>query len=115
MGKYDIRPSYSSIVAKIGRGLAWILGVAVFLAMIIGLVWKGRTGCEGDPDRARAVLEGAGYTDIEIGGANGWRCGENDGESNSFTALGPTKKYVEGVVCCSRNGCSKGCTIRMEP
>lgn len=112
----NLRPNYFSWAGPLFRGLGWILGVGVFLAFIIGLVWHSQSGCEGDHARAERVLESAGYKGIQIGGAHARWCGEGDSESNEFTALGPTGKYAEGVVCCSREGCGgKGCTVRLQP
>ena len=108
----NLRPRY---IGRIFTGLAWVCAVIVAISMIGGLVWCNQTGCEGDPERAKRVLESAGYKQIEVGGAHGRRCSDDDRESNTFTAFGPTGKYTEGVVCCSYEGCGKGCTIRLEP
>lgn len=67
------------------------------------------------PDRARAALQAAGYTQVELTG-HAWRTCGSDDTCTGFTALGPTRRYVEGAVGCGY-GCSsgKGCTIRIEP
>lgn len=65
-------------------------------------------GCS-DSDGARKALEGAGYSDIQIGGYQFTGCGESDWTSTGFTAKGPTGKPVDGVVC---GGWPKGSTIR---
>jgi hypothetical protein len=62
-----------------------------------------------DADGARKALEGAGYTDIEITGVAWTGCGQDDYETTSFKAKGPTGKSVEGAVC---GGWPKGATIR---
>lgn len=67
-----------------------------------------------DPDKARATLAAAGYTQVTLTG-HAWRtCGQDD-TCTGFTALGPTNRYVEGAVGCGYASCNKGCTIRIEP
>lgn len=110
--KYNIRPR---LFQRAGIFVKWFVAMAVGITFICGLTWCMSEGCEGDHQRARQVLQGAGYSKIETGGAHRWRCGREDGESNTFSAIGPSGRYVEGVVCCGYNGCNKGCTIRIEP
>lgn len=88
-----------------------LLGTLVFFG---GLIWSQTSGCSGDPDHAKRLVEDAGYTKVEVGGARGYRCGRDDNRSNTFSAIGPNGRYVEGVVCCSFMGCAKGCTLRFE-
>lgn len=65
-------------------------------------------GCT-DADGARKALNGAGYTDIQVGGYDVFACGQDDQYSTEFKAKGPTGKPVQGVVC---SGVFKGSTIR---
>ncbi|HCZ48001.1 MAG TPA: hypothetical protein DCZ11_03230 [Gammaproteobacteria bacterium] len=67
-------------------------------------------GCT-KPEDARQALEGAGFTQIELGGYGWFACDEKDTFSTKFTATGPTGKRVSGVVC---SGLLKGNTIRMD-
>lgn len=81
---------------------------------VVAAVFFGAVGCPGDADQAHRIVEDAGYTNITIGGAKPWRCGRDDARSNSFEAIAPSGRHVEGVVCCSMTGCMKGCTMRFE-
>lgn len=63
------------------------------------------------PDRSLQVLEGAGYTHIELTGYSLFACSEDDTFSTGFKATGPTGKRVTGTVCA---GLLKGATIRMD-
>jgi len=63
-------------------------------------------------EAARDTLEGAGFSNIEILGWGGSKCGEGDSTCTSFVATGPTGLTVRGAVGCGR-GCGKGCTIRI--
>lgn len=65
-------------------------------------------GCTAHNDAKRA-LEGAGYTDIELGGYAWFACGQDDSFATEFKATGPTGRRVEGAVC---SGFTKGSTIR---
>lgn len=67
-----------------------------------------------NPERARATLEKAGYSNIEITGHR-FGCSKGDSTCTGFVARGPTGVPVEGVVGCGYStGCSKGCTIRID-
>ncbi|VVE90292.1 hypothetical protein [Pandoraea bronchicola] len=65
-----------------------------------------------DPDTARRALEGAGYTDVRIGGYSYFGCSEKDSFSTAFTAKGPTGVPVSGAVC--SNVIFKNATIRLN-
>lgn len=67
-------------------------------------------GCT-DADGARKALEGAGYTEISIGGYSAFGCGQDDMYHTEFKAKGATGKPVEGVVCSAP---FKGKTIRID-
>jgi len=64
------------------------------------------------PDRAHAVLEGAGYTQIQMQGYDFFNCSEDDTYHDKFTAVGPSGKRVSGVVCAGFM--FKGATIRLD-
>lgn len=114
MSKHNIRPRGWKRMSGIAQIAVYAFGTIVVLALIGGLTWCSQTGCEGDRDNARRIVESAGYDKVEVGGAHQWKCGRDDGRSNTFTAISPNGKYVEGVVCCSAMGCAKGCTLRFE-
>lgn len=83
--------------------------IACFVAICIAL------SCT-SPDRARAVLEAAGYTQVELTGRAWRRCGDDDDTCTGFTALGPSRHHAEGAVGCGYGcGAGKGCTIRLDP
>jgi hypothetical protein len=110
----NVRRRGARFLDKLGR-YAYYVGVVIFLlGLVTAPVYCKVRGCAGDPDEARRVLEGAGYSKIEIGGPNSWRCGQDDTSSNTFNALGPSGHYIEGTVCCSWGSCAKGCTIRID-
>lgn len=108
---HNIRPSWGK---STWTAVKYFLGVLVVIVFFGGLVWMNTAGCPGDREEAYHVVEGAGYTKIEIGGPRAFKCGRDDTNSNTFTAIGPNGHYVEGVVCCSFLGCAKGCTLRFE-
>jgi len=68
-------------------------------------------GCT-QPEKARAVLESAGYSDIRLDGYGWFACSEDDTYRDKFTAKGPTGKPVSGVVCAGLF--FKGATIRID-
>lgn len=65
-----------------------------------------------EPDRARSVLEGAGYTEIQMHGYDWLNCSKDDTYHDKFTAKGPTGKTVSGVVCAGLF--FKGAIIRLD-
>lgn len=79
----------------------------LFVSLVVVLSCTNEEGAE-------ATLVAAGYTQVELTGYEWRTCGE-DSTCTGFTALGPTGRYVEGAVGCGYTGCSKGCTIRIEP
>lgn len=68
------------------------------------------TACT-QPDKAKRVLEQAGYTDIQITGYRPFMAGKDDTFSTGFRAKGPTGKVVTGAVT---GGVLKGSTIRLD-
>ena len=64
-----------------------------------------------DAQGAQRVLEGAGYTKIEITGYQFFGCG-NEEVHTGFKAEGPTGHPVTGVVCAGLIG--KNSTIRLD-
>jgi hypothetical protein len=65
-----------------------------------------------DEGRSHATLTSAGYTNIEVGGYDMFKCGEDDAYATKFVATNPAGQQVSGTVCCGGMGCGKGCTIR---
>lgn len=65
--------------------------------------------CCTSAEPSRKALEGAGYSKIELKGWSAFGCSDDDAFRTRFSAVGPTGKPVEGVVCC---GWLKNCTIR---
>lgn len=55
-------------------------------------------GCTSETDTNRA-LEGAGFTEIQIGGYDVLGCSEDDFFHTKFTAKNPAGKIVSGTVC----------------
>jgi hypothetical protein len=69
------------------------------------------TACTSPRAEVQRVLKGAGYTDIQTGGAAPLACGTGLLDpSMEFTAKNPTGQTVKGYVCCG--AMFKGCTIR---
>ena len=68
-------------------------------------------GCT-QPDHARKVLEGQGYTEIQMQGYDWLNCSKDDMYHDKFTAKGPTGKPVAGVVCAGL--LFRGATIRLD-
>ena len=76
---------------------------------ILGAVALMLAGCTSQDD-ARRALEGAGYTDIQLGGYAWLMCdSKSDTFATEFTAKGPTGRAISGAVC---SGFFKGSTIR---
>lgn len=80
------------------------------IALAFALGFAG--GCRVPADRATQVLEGAGYTQIQLGGRAWLRCSEDDSLARVFAAKGPTGQPVKGAVCCGL--LAKNCTIRLN-
>ena len=59
------------------------LAAALFVAALAGCT---------QPDHARQVLEGQGYTEIQMQGYDLLNCSEDDMYRDKFTAKGPTGK-----------------------
>lgn len=78
------------------------------LAFIAGTI----AGCTVPNSKARRILEGAGYTDIDLGGYAWFDCSEDDSLASDFTAKGPNGQIVHGAVCCGM--LAKNCTIRLD-
>lgn len=69
-----------------------------------------------DPDRTRATLEAEGFTRISITGYEWTSCGHGDTYCTGFDALAPSGRRVHGAIGCGmQGGCTKGCTVRLEP
>lgn len=69
------------------------------------------SGCT-QPETARAILERAGYTQIQMHGYDWFACSKDDTYHDKFTAIGPAGKPVTGVVCAGL--LFKGSTIRFD-
>lgn len=78
-----------------------LLSVAIAVALC---------GCTA-PDTAMRALQGAGYTNIKLGGYAWIGCSGSDDFATKFIATGPSGKRVSGVVC---SGILKGATIRTD-
>lgn len=63
------------------------------------------------PENAQRVLEQSGYTNIKITGFRFFGCGQDDVFRTGFTAVGPSGKNIEGVVC---GDFIKASTIRVD-
>jgi hypothetical protein len=77
----------------------------------IALVICFLLACTPDVAKATRILEGAGYTNIQLGGYTAFKCSDDDGFNVAFTAVGVNGAPVEGAVCC---GVIKSCTIRVD-
>lgn len=109
-----VRPKKPSFLRKLRRAFYPALVIGLLVMFVLGGAWCRIRGCAADQDKVTHVLKGAGYSQIEIGSPNKWRCSSEDTSSREFSALGPTGNYVEGTVCCSLTGCAKGCTVRID-
>lgn len=78
------------------------------LTLIFALALVGCT----QPDKARALLDAQGYTDIQMTGYKAWSCSDDDQYHDGFTANTPAGKAIEGTVCAGM--WFKGATIRFD-
>lgn len=70
------------------------------------------TACT-EPEKAKRVLEDAGYTDVKTGGYAMWACSEKDHFKTSFTAISHAiGRPVKGAVCSGLM--FKNTTIRLD-
>lgn len=83
----------------------WVIGLIVVGAIFFAMLPKWLKG-----EEASAVLEAAGYTNVQLDGFRFWECGE-DLFGMGFTAAGPSGKPAKGAVC---KGIFKGATVRLE-
>jgi hypothetical protein len=67
-------------------------------------------GCT-QPDKAKRVVEGAGYSNVVVTGWRPMMAGEDDTFSTGFRAVDQRGKVVTGAVC---GGWLKGSTIRLD-
>lgn len=81
--------------------------------VVFALLVASAMSCS-DPDRTRTTLEAHGFTAIVITGYSWTSCSKNDTYCTGFEAVGPSGRHVHGAVGCG-HGCSKGCTLRLEP
>lgn len=66
-----------------------------------------------EPDKAKRVLEDAGYTNVTTGGYALWSCSDKDFFATSFTATSrATGRIVTGAVCSGLM--FKNTTIRLD-
>lgn len=63
------------------------------------------------PDKSQRILEGQGYTRVEITGYRFFACDDHDTFSTGFKAISPAGHEVTGVVCA---GFLKKSTIRLD-
>ena len=66
-------------------------------------------GCTRPPNDVQSILEGQGYSNIELTGYAFFACSDDDFFHDGFTAT-KDGKPVSGVVC---SGFLKGSTIRL--
>lgn len=78
----------------------------IFIIVLLFLV-----SCTPDSQKVVRILQGAGYTNIQLGGYPLFACSDDDTFNVEFTAVGPTTQPVRGAVCC---GLFKNCTIRID-
>lgn len=64
-----------------------------------------------DEESATKVLSEQGYTDVVTSGYSFLGCGRDDVYRTEFSAVSPTGKRVNGVVC---GGWFKGSTVRFH-
>ncbi len=70
--------------------------IIIIVQITLSLAVQGCT----NPEGAREVLEGAGYTNVKITGWHPFSCSsEDDMFATGFEAVGPTGKPVQGTVC----------------
>lgn len=79
--------------------MKWFLLIMIILLLV---------GCT-SPNRTKETLEKAGYSNIQVGNYDLFRCGEDDDFATQFEADNQAGQRVSGTVCC---GLLKGCTIR---
>lgn len=68
-------------------------------------------GCT-QPDKAKALLEAQGYTDVRMTGYSFWSCSEDDTYHDGFVAKSPAGQQMKGTVCAGM--WFKGATIRFD-
>lgn len=68
-------------------------------------------GACSDSEGTYRHLDAAGFSSIETHGHGYFSCEKSEWYSTKFTAVGPTGKPVQGVVC---SGILKGSTIRFD-
>lgn len=66
--------------------------------VFIVLAMLACTACT-QPETATRILQGAGYTSIEMHGYDLFSCSKDDTYHDSFTAIGPNGQRISGVVC----------------
>jgi hypothetical protein len=87
-----------------------IIGSVIVLGLMFGATLVG--ACDVPKEKTKHILDGAGYTEIKVGGHAWFSCGGDDSLATEFKAIGPSGKKVEGAVCCGF--AMKDCTIRSE-
>jgi hypothetical protein len=86
--------------------------IATLIILAVGFGGTLVGACDVPAAKTKHVLEGAGYTKIEVGGHAWFACSGDDSLATEFTAVGPSGKHVSGSVCCG--WAMKDCTIRSE-
>lgn len=61
----------NTIKKRIGKYLVYVLTIAFASLLVGGMVFSFR-GCEGDPNRARELIESQGYSQVEVDGTDRW-------------------------------------------
>ena len=78
---------------------------------LILLATLALSACAPSDERAIRALEGAGFTNIELGLYQFMACSDDDKFNVAFTADNIRGQRVSGAVCC---GMFKRCTVRLD-
>lgn len=70
------------------------------------------TGCTVNENKARAIVQSQGYTNVTLGGPSIFGCSEDDNLTRTFKATSATGQRVEGSVCAGLF--FKGATVRID-
>ena len=78
-----------------------LLIISIFLAVLLrpASAISQTKGWATDPQTTISVLKDAGYSQITVGGFSWFSGCVGSWYQTSFTAFGPTGRWVEGTVC----------------
>lgn len=105
----ELSELFNNVQLTLEHGCDLLCGMKSFLSVVVVtlLLFSGCTQNE----KAREVLENAGYSNIELTGYRLWLKGKDDDYSTGFRALAPNGRTVTGAVT---GGIFKGNTIRFD-